>query len=308
MQSGTFLMTKPMRRRLQMFRERIKNAYDSLTPSFKRLAEFILSHELDVAFMTATELAHALDVDAATVVRFSQALGYTGYRELSHEVQAIVKNDLTAVYANFEDAETPLAQLQTILENERHNLEIAVSQVTEKAALIVDMIAEADRVWVVGDATARYLTGLFVEYLATAGVDAVAVDANPGAAAQIIDGCGEKDFVIGIGAAGTGLDTAAVLRYLKEKGVKVAAIAVSLVSPPAQVVDTVLVCPSSTPVGLASVASLMTMLIALWQALLARNENLAEKLASLQESYQGLLVVRAEERERLDLEKPWQDF
>ncbi|MGD1995656.1 MAG: N-acetylmannosamine kinase, partial [Anaerolineae bacterium] len=67
-----------------MFRKRIKDAYKSLTPSFKRLGDFIISHELDVAFMTATELAKALDVDAATVVRFSQALGYSGYRELSH--------------------------------------------------------------------------------------------------------------------------------------------------------------------------------------------------------------------------------
>ncbi|MBN1178804.1 MAG: MurR/RpiR family transcriptional regulator [Anaerolineae bacterium] len=291
-----------------MFRERIKNAYESLTPSFKRLAEFILDRELDVAFMTATELARALDVDAATVVRFSQALGYTGYRELSHEVQDIVKGDLTAAYGNFADAQTPQAQMQTILENERHNLEVAVAQVTERAVEIVDMIAAAERVWVIGDAMGRYLAQMFAGYLEIAGVRAFALDADPAAAAQIAGQYKAGDVAIGIGATGTGLDTAAILRYLKNKGMNVVAVTISSVSPPAQVVDRVLVCPSDTPVGMPSVASLVSMLMAIWQTVLARKEGLDAHIAAQQEAYNELMVIRAEERERLDLEKPWQEF
>ena len=292
-----------------MFRERIKNAYDSLTPSFSRLAEFILNRELDVAFMTATELAQALDVDAATVVRFSQALGYTGYRELSHEVQRIVKGDLTAAYAHFSEAETTTEQLQAILENERHNLEMAVAQVTDQAAEIVDMLAEAERVWVVGNAAGRYLAELFAEYLRMAGVKAVAVDADPAAAAYVIGDCGARDLVIGIGVAGTGLDTAAALRFAKEKGAKVAAVSVSAISPPAQVTDHVLVCPSNSPVGLSSTASLVTMLMALWQTLLARDkEQMEKRVTGLQETYARLLTMRVEEGERVDVERLWREL
>lgn len=292
-----------------MFRERIKNAYDSLTPSFRRLAEFILNRELDVAFMTATELAQALDVDAATVVRFSQALGYSGYRELSHEVQRIVKGDLTAAYAHFDDAETTVDQLQSIMENERHNLELAIAQVTDRAAEIVDMLASAKRVWVVGDAVGRCMANLFAEYLRMAGLQAVGVDADPAAAANVIGDWGAEDAVLGIGVAGTGLDTAAVLRFAKEKGAQVAAVSVSAVSPPAQVVDRVLVCPSTSPVGLPSTASLVTTLMAVWQVLLARDKEwMGQRVASLQETYANLLATRAEEAERLEQQQVWREF
>ena len=130
-----------------MFRDRIKDAYEGLTPSFKRLAEFILGNELDVAFMTATELAHALDVDAATVVRFSQALGYSGYRQLSHEIQAVVKQDLTAAYAVFANQGkwiqpygivTVTDSKGTVIWQEKPRQRVAMSR--ESAAVITDML------------------------------------------------------------------------------------------------------------------------------------------------------------------------
>ena len=74
-----------------MFRDRIQAKYNELTPSFRKLADFILQEPLDAAFMTATEMAQRMDVDAATVVRFAQTLGYSGFRQLIKEVQRIVK-------------------------------------------------------------------------------------------------------------------------------------------------------------------------------------------------------------------------
>ena len=242
-----------------MFRERIKQAYKNLTPSFKRLAEFILNRELDVAFMTATELARALDIDAATVVRFSQALGYRGYRELSREIQQTVKEDLMASYSGFEQAKNDSARLRALLENERHNLEIAIAQAGERAAEVVELLAKAQRVWVVGEASARHLADFFAAQLRMANLKVTAINADPAEAARLLWDLGSGDLVVGLGIPGTGIDTAAVLELAKERGAKTASVSVSAVSPPAQVADHVLVCPSNSPVGVPSVASLMTM-------------------------------------------------
>ncbi len=40
-----------------MFKERIRENYDGLTPGFRKLADFIMDSTLDVAFLTATELS-----------------------------------------------------------------------------------------------------------------------------------------------------------------------------------------------------------------------------------------------------------
>jgi len=116
-----------------MFRERIQAKYSDLTPSFRRLADFILQQQLNAAFMTATEMAHRMNVDAATVVRFAQNIGYSGFRELIKEVQQVVKAELTASYSPALEDQDDVGLFRSILENERHNLALAQTRMTEQA-------------------------------------------------------------------------------------------------------------------------------------------------------------------------------
>lgn len=76
------------------FDNRIREARAEFSPSFAQLGEFILDSYPQVAFLTATELAHTLDLDPATVVRFAQRLGYAGYPELQREIRQKVKSNL----------------------------------------------------------------------------------------------------------------------------------------------------------------------------------------------------------------------
>jgi DNA-binding MurR/RpiR family transcriptional regulator len=78
------------------YEERIREVRGSLSPSFARLADFLLDSYAEASFLTATELAHALDLDPATVVRFSQKIGYPGYPELQREIRQKVKDQLLA--------------------------------------------------------------------------------------------------------------------------------------------------------------------------------------------------------------------
>lgn len=55
----------------------------TLTPSQRRLAERVMADPEGVAFMTVSELAHAVGVNEATVVRFAASLGLDGYPGLT---------------------------------------------------------------------------------------------------------------------------------------------------------------------------------------------------------------------------------
>lgn len=76
------------------YEERIREVRGGLSPSFVRLADFLLDSYAEASFLTATELAHTLDLDPATVVRFAQRLGYPGYPELQREIRQKVKDQL----------------------------------------------------------------------------------------------------------------------------------------------------------------------------------------------------------------------
>ncbi len=76
------------------YEERIRQDRPNMSKSFAKLADFLLDSYIKASFMTASELAHALNLDAATVVRFSQHLGYKGYPELLHEIRDKVRRNL----------------------------------------------------------------------------------------------------------------------------------------------------------------------------------------------------------------------
>jgi DNA-binding MurR/RpiR family transcriptional regulator len=76
------------------YEERIRQDRPNMSKSFAKLADFLLDSYIKASFMTASELAHSLNLDAATVVRFSQHLGYKGYPELLREIRDKVRRNL----------------------------------------------------------------------------------------------------------------------------------------------------------------------------------------------------------------------
>ena len=85
-------------RRISMFHERIAQHYARLGRNQKRIADFLTQEYREAAFMNGSALSQRLDVDPATVTRFAQRLGYTGYPDLQREVQELVKEELKAAY------------------------------------------------------------------------------------------------------------------------------------------------------------------------------------------------------------------
>jgi DNA-binding MurR/RpiR family transcriptional regulator len=76
------------------FEDQIRRERATMSKSFAKLADFLVDSYTEASFMTASELAHLLNLDAATVVRFAQALGYKGFPQLQQEIRQKVKNDL----------------------------------------------------------------------------------------------------------------------------------------------------------------------------------------------------------------------
>lgn len=65
-------------------KERIEGVFDSLRPSERQVASHVLAHFDDVSAMTIADLAGAAGVSQPTVIRFSRALGFSGYREFRY--------------------------------------------------------------------------------------------------------------------------------------------------------------------------------------------------------------------------------
>ncbi|HNS50026.1 MAG TPA: MurR/RpiR family transcriptional regulator [Anaerolineae bacterium] len=72
----------------QTVAERVASALGGLSRKHRRIARHILDNLGSVAFASAQEVGVETDASAATVVRFSQTLGYKGFQHMRDEIRA----------------------------------------------------------------------------------------------------------------------------------------------------------------------------------------------------------------------------
>jgi DNA-binding MurR/RpiR family transcriptional regulator len=130
------------------YEDRIRRERPTMSKSFSKLADYLLDSYVEAAFMTASELAHALNLDAATVVRFSQYLGYAGFPELQREIRDRVKGDLLIRPKQAEVADSApgivaaaMQELALALEHTRISLD------TEALERLVEQMGWCDASW-----------------------------------------------------------------------------------------------------------------------------------------------------------------
>jgi DNA-binding MurR/RpiR family transcriptional regulator len=70
------------------FNELVRERFDDLTKSEKRIASYLLKNQDEAAFLSAAELAARLNLSEATVVRFAQSLGFGGFPDLRVALQS----------------------------------------------------------------------------------------------------------------------------------------------------------------------------------------------------------------------------
>ncbi|MBU0702565.1 MAG: MurR/RpiR family transcriptional regulator [Chloroflexi bacterium] len=292
-----------------MFRERIQTKYEGLTPSFRRIADFILQQPLDTAFMTATEMAHNMEVDAATVVRFAQTLGYSGFRELIKEIQQIVKAELMASFTITLDVPDDASLFRNLLENERHSLSLAQARLTEQADTILPTLLGAQHIWVLGQGSCAHLAALCASSLREIGLPAVSIAPDPLTVAANLSGVSVVDVVIGFSLTGMDLEVADAIRFARQREAKTLAFSGSEVTATAMAAETAVICPGPTQVHVPSFTGLAAMIVVLVAAFAARHpEDAAEMRADLQQSYREMIEFQALSSSEVNVEELWREF
>lgn len=144
--------------------EHIRAHYDHMSKSQKKVAEFWLTHGIDVVYLSASRVAELLDVDRSTVVRTAQALGYAGFTELQADLQHQllkrfsttdrVRMDMQRLQEALEDDASPpgdSALLASMARSEIKDLEDLVQRIPEADfTRAVDLLASSRRVYVLG--------------------------------------------------------------------------------------------------------------------------------------------------------------
>lgn len=207
------------------YRNKIRKTRAGLSKSFAKLADFLLDSYIEASFMTATELAQNLDLDTATVVRFSQHLGYSGYPQLLREIREHVKHD----FLTRPDLEQDPESFQGILASTIDEIKFALDQVqntlnTDAIKSLVDNIGSARRILVFAEGPAQTAAYNLVYFLEQGNFPVFIARSGLAGLARAIHMGIEGDLLITIDIAGETPYLAPALREARSKGISTATI------------------------------------------------------------------------------------
>ncbi len=249
------------------YEERIRRERPHMSKSFAKLADFLLDHYVESAFMTASELAHALNLDAATVVRFAQNLHYAGFPELQREIREKVMKDLLVKPEQAKVADSipgivasAMAEISLALEQTRISLD------TDSVTLLVEKIGEARRIIVLAENPAQAVAYNMVHFLEQGGFQIYIARSGVTDLARTVHTATPQDLLIALEVSGQTPYIANTLTEARKKGIPTAAIlgAASLAS--AHAADVVLAARAHPSLGV-GIVSLEAIVYALAESL-----------------------------------------
>ncbi|MBN1247074.1 MAG: MurR/RpiR family transcriptional regulator [Anaerolineae bacterium] len=293
-----------------MFKERIRENYDGLTPGFRKLADFIMDSTLDVAFLTATELSRRVGVDPATVVRFAQELGYSGFRELSREIKRYVRDRVTASYRKVLEAGSSEEMLRGLVENARQNMEYFVT--TDLASVVdaVEALRRANTIWCTGEFSGFDIAAFLAKKLSTQGFSAIAFDPSMASTSAVLARMQKGDVLFTFAGSEPSIDAGYAVRLAREKGVTTITLTGSGVALPARIADISVIVPHKSPAGVSSFGPMLEVASLMFEALMTpATEQMELQARELNTQMAKLLKLRAEtaEYEVAGPQNIWQD-
>jgi len=280
---------------IKLLEKRVGEIQGKLTPKQQRLARLMVSEPLVLAVASTEDLARRAMVDAATVVRFSQILGYRGYRELRESVRDSVPRFVTArekvarsiSKQSKDDATGDIFRID--IQNLQRTAEQNPRPLLTRA---IDAIASADHVVTLALGRSAYVADGLSHQLTLLGVRTLGPSRDAGPLAASLTSVGPRDVVIAIGLWRYHRMVAWLFEKSRKAGAFTIAITDSKLSPLAPAAKVTLVAATDTPelthsfVGVMALCNVLATGVALKQP-----KRTLKGLAAVDDAYVNLGVI-----------------
>jgi DNA-binding MurR/RpiR family transcriptional regulator len=230
---------------------RYAKAEGKLSASRKKMLGMILENPGDTFFLSSRELAKRYSVDAATVVRTIQALGYGKFAEFaadlrSHFIMRITP--YTALKAASQERRSPADRIRHGAEMDLRNMQaLRTGLDPERIIALSKMVKRARRIMVVGIDLAASLSWHLAYGLVHLGFPAEAPVGGTGNVQRRIRTLSPKDLVIAISFGQCLRETVEAALRAKKQGVPTFGITDSERTPIARVCDNFYVASVASP-------------------------------------------------------------
>ena len=226
----------------------IQSQYTRFSKGQKLIAQYILKNYDTVEFMTACKIGEAVGVSESTVVRFANALGYSGYPKLQDALQEVIKNKLTTVQRvdMVKEFNDDSAILKKIVKSDMDNIKDTLEEIDEKAfEEAANRILKAKRIYIVGMRSSFTIAQYLGFYLGIILDSVHVIRTDMGDAFEQVVKINEDDVLIAISFPRYSKKSYQIVSYAKEKGAHIVSLTDSPFAPVASFTDNLLLVKSN---------------------------------------------------------------
>jgi DNA-binding MurR/RpiR family transcriptional regulator len=230
---------------------RYAKAQTKLSPSRKKLLRMILESPEDTFFLSSRELAKRYEVDAATIVRTIQALGYRKFAEFVADLRSHFITRITpyaALRAASREKRAPADRIRHGVEMDLRNLHsLQTTLDPERIIALSKLVKRARRILVVGIDLAASLSWHLAYGLVHLGFPADAPVGGTGNVQRRVRTLTSKDLLIAISFGVCLRETVEAALRAKQQGVPTFGITDSELTPVAKVCDNYCIASVASP-------------------------------------------------------------
>ncbi len=221
----------------------LQNRAAALTPSQRKVIDYVLAHEDEAVFLTVPEIAARARVSTASVVRAAKSLGFRGFPDFQHELRNLFREKLTTS-ARLKKTEIPGKDgdvLRAILSGDIDNLNDTLKRNDpQEFRRFVDALDRAGRIVIIGLRSAHALAVFLAVALEFLQREVLLLRPGIGTLWDRLFRLKETDALVGIGFPRYTRETVQALDYCRSRGRCTLAITDSPISPLARHADFVL--------------------------------------------------------------------
>jgi DNA-binding MurR/RpiR family transcriptional regulator len=260
--------------------------YDEMSNSYQKIAVYLTQNPNDVAVHTVNGIAGRCGVHAASLVRFAQALGYKGFRDL----QGLFQKRLSTAAPGFEARVAALQdELGTRADHSEHGFlrDLVVRDITslqdlltqiraDDLAAAVGLLETADTVYLVGQLRSAPVVDLLRYGLTMLGKRCILLDPSGGLATHMAHGMQGADVLVAVSFRFYATEVVNIAEEAAANGHPIIAISDSTLSPLAKSATVLFTIPEHEYTFSRSLAAPMCLAQSLTIALASRLQDNSE--------------------------------
>ncbi|WP_210527620.1 MurR/RpiR family transcriptional regulator [Rubellimicrobium arenae] len=261
----------------------IHDRYEDMSRSYQKIAVYLTQNPNDVAVLSVNALADACGVHASSLVRFAQAIGYGGFKDL----QAVFQRRLTTAAPGFDarvralEAElggredrSEMSFLRDLVVRDMASLQDLLSDTTtEQISAAAKLMEAADVIYLIGQLRSIPVVELLRYILTMLGKRVVLLDPGGGLATHMARAARPNDLLVAVSFRFYATEVVNIVEESAARAVPIVAISDSTLSPLAKNAQVLFAVPEHEYTFSRSLAAPMCLAQALAVALAARLQN-----------------------------------